>query len=89
MAECDVDTLMDDAKCLQCLSDKQLAMLIVQLLCEINDVGVGGGTGGVLCGTEDPTEDPGVACAIYYRTDNYAMWKWHDGSGTWVQFIAA
>lgn len=91
MADTTVAGLLEEVKCYACQPPGIWQLLTLALLKQIADAGGtggGGGTGEVLCGTDDPTDDPGVDCAVYYRTDNYAMWKWHDGSGTWVQFIA-
>jgi hypothetical protein len=39
MAQCNTSTLLDSAKCFQCLSKKELQAVIAQLLCNLSDTG--------------------------------------------------
>lgn len=87
MANCDVSTLLQEAKCFQsCTAPAQLLLIQTQLLCNIWAAGGGMGAGLILCGTADPVDPPTGNCAIYYRTDTGAIWIW-DGSA-WVLRIA-
>lgn len=85
MASCDPQELLSASKCFECLTPGQLAVISVQLLCEILNAGGPSTTTCLLCGTVDPTEDPNCECALYYRTDNMAVWLWNDGTATWSQ----
>lgn len=78
---CDAQTLATAAKCLECLSEKQLLAIIVQLTCE------GGGGGGGLqyvfsgnYGGGVPTDVPIAAAAVAYDTSNGTQWGWYSGS---------
>lgn len=56
MATCDLTTLMADARCFDCLDNRQLQLIIAQLLCEISEAGGGGGgcSGCIKYGNGDP-----------------------------------
>ncbi len=41
MAECSPQTLLESGKCFQCLSKKELQIVIAQLLCQISTDGIG------------------------------------------------
>lgn len=82
MATCDPETLLASSKCFAGLPQDQIMAIIVQLLCEIYNAGVGGG---VLCGAKDPSTAPTNACTIYYNTLTGGMWIW-DGAA-WAQVI--
>jgi hypothetical protein len=44
MAQCDPNTLMEEAKCFDCLDDRQMRLAIIQLLCDLSAGGGGGGS---------------------------------------------
>lgn len=84
---CEPATLMDSARCFTCLEESQLAAINTYLLCQILLAGGGGGGVSVSCGIVNPVAAPTGSCAIYYRTDNGAVWVWN-GAG-WLPIIAA
>jgi hypothetical protein len=90
VANTDVNSLLATVNCYQCLTPGLWQLLELALLKSIADAGGlgGGGSGGVLCSTADPTDDPGVTCALHYRTDTGELWSWNDGAGTWDQLLA-
>lgn len=89
MATCNVQSLLDDASCFECLPPGLWAVLELQLLCEILAAGGGSGTSG-LVGIVDPegseTAEPG---ATYFNTANATFWVKGSGSGNtgWVQLL--
>lgn len=90
MADTSRETIMAAAVQYNGLSEQQLAVATVQLLCEVlNAGGAGTGAAEVFSGTADPTDDPGVASAVYYRTDNGAVWTWNETTGSWNKILAA
>lgn len=82
---CTPQTLMTAAKCYMCLGPAQLQAINTYLLCQIL-AGGGSGAADVDCGVVDPTVAPTTTCAIYYRTDNGAVWVWNGAA--WLQIIA-
>lgn len=86
MATCNVQDLLNEAQCFLCLSPQQWELIKLQLLCNIEAASGGGISGGsILCGLVDPVADPGVACAVFYRTDTGSIWLW-DGAA-WQQKV--
>lgn len=71
MANCNPTTLLEQAKCFQCLSKKELQAVIAQLLCNISDPsGIGGFRN--LTGNGNPTGvvTPGYIGQYYTDFDN-------------------
>ncbi len=86
MATCSADVLLESGKCFQCLTKKELQIVIAQLLCEIKTNGGGGGGGGtiqVYTGAAPPAapDDP-TKPALYYPTGGGTLFQW-DGAA-WV-----
>lgn len=83
--ECDVDTLVEDAKCYACLSAQQRAAIETYLVCQV----AGGGAVGGLVGVVDPegavTASPGVS---YANTALHTFWYKETGTGNtgWFQY---
>lgn len=50
MAQCDPNMLIEESKCFQCLSDLEIRLVIIQLLC---DIAAGGGGGGSITVEEE------------------------------------
>lgn len=88
MADTSVNALLEAAKCYNC-SGVNLLLLELGLLKVILDAGgMGGGSGGVLCGVLDPpVADPGIDCCLYYNTATGGMWQWNDGTGAWDETL--
>lgn len=92
---CDVETIITESceSQIACLSEKQLLIVIAQLLCEINEGGGGGGGGGSgsTCGTSSPEGVVDGSCGkLYYDTNNIAFWVKSTASGTltgWTQLV--
>lgn len=86
MATCSASTLVEAAKCFECLSKQQLQAVIAQLLCDINANGGGGGGGGATqvfsgnYGAGSPTQTPTTSAAVAYNLDApYQIFTW-DGA---------
>lgn len=87
MASCDVNTLMEDAKCFLCLTPDQRSAVLLQLACEILH---GGGTGTTclvcLDHGETPTDPAPCDCSIAYNLDAQ-FWYWNSLTNAWIPFI--
>lgn len=89
MARCDVQALLTEASCFECLPPGLWAVLELQLLCEIVAAGGGSGSGGTV-GVVNPegvvTADPG---ASYYNTANSSFWIKSSGTGNtgWTELL--
>lgn len=84
---CDAQTLIDNAKCIEsCVPNGMMAAIEIYLLCQIATNTASGASGSTLCGVADPITAPTTTCAIYYRTDNGAVWYW--SGSAWIQLIA-
>lgn len=90
MATCSTSELLASGKCFDCLTKKQLNIVIAQLLCEINAAG-GGGSGSVLRGSGPPTDPPAITSsgAIYYDDDSTSpsydtQWHWSVPDQLWI-----
>jgi len=83
MAVCNTSTLLDSAKCFQCLSKKELQAVIAQLLCNISGGGAESPLTQVFSGVGDPTGvvTPTATAAIYFDTSDGTQWNWF--SGVW------
>lgn len=82
----DIGALLAEAKCFQCLSDRELQYVQSQLLCNI-EAGGTGGSGCMLCGLVDPTETPDCDCALYYNTVTSSLWYWDGTAASWYPLI--
>lgn len=87
VATCDVQSLMNEAACFDCLDLRQLSVLQTQLLCEILQAGGAGGQSCIVCGDTDPVADPNCTCALGYNRSTGSFWYWDDSLGQWVQLI--
>jgi len=84
MATCNPQSLLESGKCLQCLTKKELQIVIAQLLCEITS---GGSSGGALqqvfsgnYADAAPCITPTTAQAIGIDTSTGAVWYWYSGA---------
>ena len=93
MATCSTSALLASGKCFDCLTKKQLNIIIAQLLCEIysSGGGSGGGIGAVMRGSGPPVDDPANvnAGAIYYDDDSTSpsydtAWHWSVPDQLWI-----
>ncbi len=90
MAQCDVQSLMTEAKCFTCLSPGMWQALELALLCDliekINNIGTV--TKEIFSGNGDPNGviTPQVTDAIYRQLDSLPVgmiWTWQ-GAGPWI-----
>ena len=83
MAECSATELMEEGKCLQCLSQKELQMVIAQLLCNISVDGVVPTwtitNSQVWAAAGVPTHTPTVIAQVYFDTSTGVQWNWFNG----------
>lgn len=93
MAVCNASELLANASCFQCLSKKELQMVIVQLLCDINASGGGGGgsgSGQIRVYTTDPNAeaitpaDTALPAVAYSDDGSGAHYGWKVATQTWV-----
>ncbi len=82
MAECSAQDLLEAGKCFQCATKKELAIIQLQLLCEILDGGGGGGTQVFDTYPAAPT-DPTKA-ALSYPSGGGTLYQWDVASQTWL-----
>lgn len=90
MASCDVTTLLSEANCYNCLTNRQLQLIQTSLLCNIFAEGGGGGGGGqeVYDGNGDPngavTPIINSNPAVYYNLDVPGeIWYWSTAAQAW------
>ncbi len=80
----DPQTLLDQAKCYQCMGGPgEWQLMELALLAQIVANGGGGGggaTGSVLCGAVDPTVAPSSTCAVYINTVSGQIFWFYGGS---------
>ena len=83
MAECSATELMEEGKCFQCLSQKELQMVIAQLLCNLSDSTETNPLNKVFSGVGNPTGvvTPTALEAIYFDTSTGVQYNWY--SATW------
>ncbi len=79
MATCSPQTLMDSAACFACLPPNTLAILELQLLCEISAALSGGSTGVLQTGHGQPTGATSVTPVFYLDLDSGTLYT-YDGS---------
>lgn len=92
MASCSVSELLASGARFQCLTKKELQIVIAQLLCEISAGGGGsGGVGAVMRGSGPPVAAPAdpTAGAIYYDDDSGSAsydttWNWSVPGQFWI-----
>ena len=89
MANCNINTLLANASCFNCLSEGELAVIELQLLCEILSAGgTGTGSGGGIQGFSgnygggQPTSTP-TSGNIGYAVDTSNGRQWVYYSGAW------
>jgi len=89
-AQCDVQTLLDDAACFTCLSPGVLQILEVALLCQIFNSAGGGGLSGkeIFSGNGSPVGvvTPSVDDALFRQLDSVPaglIWTWK-APGPWI-----
>lgn len=76
---CDVNTLLEQARCFQCLSNKELQQVVTYLLCQIS-TGSGGNVGAITVGHGAPTSTPTTDAAIYFDEDTGTQYNWFAGA---------
>jgi hypothetical protein len=91
MATCSAQDLLTAGACFECLTKKELQIVIAQLLCEISEGGGSGGVGAVMRGSGAPVAAPAspLAGAIYYDDDaaspSYDVaWHWSVPLQIWI-----
>lgn len=92
MATCSAQDLLTAGKCFDCLTKKELQIVIAQLLCEIVEGGgTGGGVGAVMRGSGPPIAPPvdPTQGAIYYDDDPLSPsyetnWNWSVPGQFWI-----
>lgn len=89
MAQCNVSSLLSDARCFDCLTPKEISIVQTQLLCEILQSGGGGGNSCLLCGDVDPVDAPDCDCATYYNKQTGSFWVWDVDTASWFALIGA
>lgn len=83
MSSCSTSELLASGACFQCLTKKELQIVIAQLLCEISSSGGGGGTPQVFDTYPAVPDDPTKA-ALSYPSGGGTLYQWDVGSQTWV-----
>lgn len=86
MAECDIQTLLDDAACFAAVPQGTRDILELQLLCEISEGGGGEGGGGITRGSGSPegviVGGPGLGQFLgYIDTDDCTFYKFTGTAG--------
>ncbi len=90
-ATCDLQDLLGQAQCFQCLPAGQQQLIELVLLCNIMTGGsTGGGSGGISSGVLDPTTAPTNPNIdnFYVNTANLpapSLWFWAAGGAAWTQ----
>lgn len=87
MATCNTSTLLDSAKCFQCLSKKELQAVIAQLLCNISSTAVANPP---VVYTADPNTEgltpanAALPCVAYSADGSGSIYGWSVATTTWV-----
>ena len=71
--------------CANSLMQGQLSQILAELIACLSE---SAGSGGILCGTSDPTDPPGVDCAKYYRIDTGEEWNWNATTSSWDKILS-
>lgn len=85
---CDIDALLEEAACFQCLDEKSQLAVIATLLCDIVESGGSAGLTQYFSGDGDPTTQvPAGDAGAYYDYTNKVIWNWNptlnSGDGGW------
>ena len=88
MATCNVQTLLANAACFECLSPGMWEIIELQLLCEILAVGGGGGGGGggvnnFAVAGPPTTQVPANNAGTYYDYTNKILYNWNPTTPGW------
>ena len=83
MAACSASELLESGKCFDCLTKKQLQIVIAQLLCEISAGGGGCGTIQVFANYPAAPTDPTKA-ALSYPSGGGTLYQWDLVTLAWV-----
>lgn len=81
MATCSADTLLEAGKCFQCLTKKELQIVIAQLLCEIE--ADGGGVLQVFANYPAAPTDP-TRAALSYPSGGGTLYQWDVATQAWL-----
>jgi hypothetical protein len=81
MATCSAETLLEAGKCFQCLTKKELQIVITQLLCEIQDANSGVRT---VFDTYPAAPDDPTGAALSYPSGGGTLYQWDVGTQAWV-----
>ena len=87
--ECNPSSLYAQAKCFSGLNQKQLLMVTCYLLCQVANVGTGGGGASCLqCADVDPVLPPpnNCPCALFYVRPTAKFFYWNGSA--WIVFIS-
>lgn len=76
---CDPNTLLDSARCFQCLSHKELQQVVTYLLCQISG-GSGVNIGAISSGHGSPAFTPTTSTAVYFDEDTGIQYNWYAGA---------
>jgi hypothetical protein len=79
MATCNINELLQDGRCWQCLDQDQFQMAVLQLLCDISQSSGGGGTQRVFHGPSDPNGSQVAADPSIYYGDDGSLWAKYNG----------
>lgn len=83
---CEPNTLLNSAKCFQCLSEQQLQMVITYLLCQISSGSGGGASPQLVTYTVAPPANPtdtSKPAVAYDPTGNLPILGWNTSTLTW------
>lgn len=89
MASCNIEDLIRDAACLQCLSPYQLSAIQTQLFCEIASLPPPSGETCLICGSGEPVEPATCDCSLYLDADPESQtsggwWFWDSAGAQWI-----
>jgi hypothetical protein len=89
MSTCNVQSLLKNAACFNCLSPGEWDIVELQLLCEILSAGGGSASNGITCanyGGGTPSFVPASGCGMALDTSNNVVWYYY--SGLWHSNVA-
>lgn len=84
MTSCSASELLASGACFQCLTKKELQIVIAQLLCEISAGGGGAGTIQVYQGRDPAAPDDPTKAALSYPVGGGTLTQWDIVSQLWV-----